>query len=63
MITKLSLWLSALLPWPETVAAFLIGLSAGVGGKGWWDAHKEARLLENTFPELKKPALKRRVKK
>ena len=63
MITKLSLWISALLPWPETVAAFLIGLSAGVGGKGWWDAHRASKLIEQTFPELKKPAPRRKVKK
>lgn len=63
MITKLSLWLSAMLPWPETVAAFLIGLSAGIGGRGWWDAHQAAKLLEETFPEVKKPAPRRKLKK
>lgn len=63
MITKVSLWLSAMLPWPETVAAFLIGLSAGIGGRGWWDAHRAAKLLEETFPEVKKTALRKRVKK
>jgi hypothetical protein len=63
MITKLSLWLSAMLPWPETVAAFLIGLSAGIGGRGWWDAHRAAKLLEKTFSEVKKSAPRKRVKK
>jgi hypothetical protein len=63
MMTKLSLWLSAMLPWPETVAAFLIGLSAGIGGRGWWDSHRAAKLLEQTFPELKKPTARRRAKK